>query len=286
MIINWFPGHMKKTKDMITQHIKLVDVVVELLDARMPVSSRNPIFDELVGSKPRIIALNKADLADPTCLKEWQAYFQSKGTPAVAIDALHGKGIKQLMAGVTEAASERIEKFKRQNRHNFVIRMMIVGIPNVGKSSLINALAGKKAAVTGNRPGVTKGKQWIKIRDDIELFDTPGILWPKIESDRVGLNLAYTGSIKDDVLPIDEIALYFLRDVIPMYPTLFEERYKCDVTGIEPLEAMENIARKRGCILSKNEVDYNRVAHLILDEFRRGMIGQMTIEKPSDLNQA
>lgn len=286
MNINWYPGHMKKTHDLIKQNLKLVDCVVELLDARIPNASKNPVFESLIANKPRVIALNKCDLADDVKLKRWIEHYANMQIEALPIDAVHGKGIKTLVQAVKSANSSRQAKFERQNRINKKVRMMIIGIPNVGKSSLINQLAGKKAAKTGNKPGVTKGKQWIRLDGDLELFDTPGILWPKIESDRVGLNLAYTGSIKDEILPIEDIALYFIRDVFPQYSQYFLERYQLDdnLLDAQPIEVMDAIAKRRGCILSKDNYDYHRVARLVLDEFRKGTIGKMTIEMPEDLS--
>ncbi len=285
MIINWYPGHMKKTHGLISDNLKLVDCVVELLDARLPYSSRNPVFDGLVADKPRVVALNKSDLTDPAAMRMWIEYYKAKGITAIPIDALHGKGTAQLLSAVKEASHVLYEKLARQNRKERAIRMMIIGIPNVGKSSLINALTGTQAAKVGNKPGVTKGKQWIRVREDIELFDTPGILWPKIDDTYVGLNLAYSGSIRDEILVIEDVALYFLRDMLPRYGNLFVERYKVEVEGLEPAQVMEAIALKRGCIFSKDNVDYNRVARLILDEFRKGVIGQMCLETPETVKQ-
>ncbi len=281
MHINWFPGHMKKTHDLIRQNLKLVDIVVELIDARIPQSSKNPIFDDLLGDKPRVVAFNKVDLADQTKLQAWIRHYAEAGVEAVPINAHAGKGIAQLLQTVQRVGKARREKLNKQNRINRSMRMMIIGIPNVGKSTLINQLVGKKVAKTGNRPGVTKGKQWIRIKDDLELFDTPGILWPKIASDRVGLNLAYTGAIKDEILPIEDIGLCFIRDVYPLYPALFESRYGLsDMSDAEPLAIMEAIAVRRGCILPGKQIDYHRVANLLLDEFRKGIIGQMSLETP------
>lgn len=283
MIINWYPGHMKKTHELITEHIKLVDCVVELLDSRMPYSSRNPVFNGLVGDKPRVVALNKSDLSDPKVLEQWVRYYKELGITAIPIDALHNKGVTALLSAVKDASSVMYEKLERQNRKERAIRMMIIGIPNVGKSSLINTFTGTKSAKVGNKPGVTRGKQWIRVRDDIELFDTPGILWPKIDDPYVGLNLAYTGSIRDEILPIDEIALLFLRDMLPRYGAEIAARYGVEIENLTPLEVMELIAIKRGCVISKKEIDYNRVSRLVLDEFRKGTIGQICLETPESM---
>ncbi len=281
MQINWFPGHMKKTHDLIKQNLKLVDCAIELVDARIPQSSKNPIFDTLLGDKPRVMALNKSDLADAENLASWLNYYKKNAMQAVPINAINGRGINQLLQAVRQAGSARSAKLAKQKRKQSTLRIMIIGIPNVGKSTLINQLVGKKVAKTGNKPGVTKGKQWIRLKDDLELFDTPGILWPKIEDEQTGLNLAYTGSIKDEILPIEDIALYFIRDVYPMYSALFDARYKIsDMTTCQPLEIMEAIAEKRGCILPGKQIDYHRVANLVLDEFRKGIIGSISLESP------
>ncbi len=282
MQINWFPGHMKKTHDLIKQNLKLVDCAIELVDARIPNSSKNPIFDTLLGDKPRVMALNKSDLADAENLQIWLKHYSENGIQAVPINALNGRGINQLIQAVRQAGSARSAKLAKQNRKQSTLRIMIIGIPNVGKSTLINQLVGKRVAKTGNKPGVTKGKQWIRLKEDLELFDTPGILWPKIEQEQTGLNLAYTGSIKDEILPIEDIALYFIRDVYPHYQALFDARYKLtDMSDSQPLEIMEAIAQKRGCILPGKQIDYHRVANLVLDEFRKGTIGCISLETPN-----
>jgi ribosome biogenesis GTPase A len=283
MNINWYPGHMKKTKELIKENLKLVDVVVELLDARIPISSQNPEIKEILGTKKQIIALNKYDLADPDVLQEWKAYYREKGLPCIFINSLNGDGINRLFHEIKLLTSDIYNKMKDQGRTMRPIRAMIVGIPNVGKSSLTNKLAGKKSAQTGNRPGVTKGKQWIRINKGIELFDTPGILWPKIEDKKVGINLACTGAIKDEILHIDEIALKFIEFASTRYPELLINRYKIDNVDGEPLEIMEKIAKKRGCISKGNEIDYDKVSNIILDEFRKGIIGCISMESPDDI---
>ncbi len=283
MDINWFPGHMKKTANLIANNLKLVDCVIELRDARMPQASKNPLFDELLADKPRVLALNKMDLVDRTDLKHWLDYYRRRGVQAAPIDATDGKGSAQLLQTVRAAAAARRAKLNKQGRQNVALRTMIIGIPNVGKSTLINQLVGKRVAKTGNKPGVTRGKQWIRLNDDLELFDTPGILWPKLADRQTALKLAYTGSIKDDILPIEDVALYFVRDTYPRYQALFEQRYKlADMTNQTPLQIVEAIALRRGCILAGKQIDYHRVAHLILDEFRRGTIGKIALELPID----
>ncbi len=282
MSINWYPGHMKKTKDLIQANLKLVDIAIELMDARIPISSRNPQFDELLKGKKRVIALNKADLADPQKTKQWIEYYATNGIKAIPINSLSGQGITQLVNEIKLECKEQIDKALSQGRLVRPIRVMIIGIPNVGKSTLINRLAGKNAAVTGNKPGVTKGKQWIRINKEIELFDTPGILWPKIEEDMQGVKLACSGAIKDQILNIDDIAFHLIHMLMQQYPEAFKTRYMLE-DETDPVEIMEFIGRKRGCLLKKNEIDYEKVARIVLDEFRKGTIGQITLETPSDI---
>ncbi|MCA0384201.1 MAG: ribosome biogenesis GTPase YlqF [Firmicutes bacterium] len=286
MSINWYPGHMKKTKDLIEANLKLVDVVIELLDARIPISSRNPQFDRLVGHKKRVVALNKADLADPARTRKWIQYYADMNIKAIPINSLNGDGISELIAEAKTASSDVLEKAMRQGRLMRPIRAMIVGIPNVGKSSLINKLAGKTAAKTGNKPGVTRGKQWIRLNKELELFDTPGILWPKIEEDMMGIKLACSGAIKDEVLNIEDIAFHLIKLLLVDYKHVFYERYKIDQTIETPVEIMEAIGRKRGCLVKGNEVDLEKASRLIVDEFRKGLIGKITLESPEQLLQA
>jgi len=277
---------MKKTKDLIEANLKLVDVVIELLDARIPISSRNPQFDRLVGHKKRVVALNKADLADPARTRKWIQYYADMNIKAIPINSLNGDGISELIAEAKTASSDVLEKAMRQGRLMRPIRAMIVGIPNVGKSSLINKLAGKTAAKTGNKPGVTKGKQWIRLNKELELFDTPGILWPKIEEDMMGIKLACSGAIKDEVLNIEDIAFHLIKLLLVDYKHVFYERYKIDQTIETPVEIMEAIGRKRGCLVKGNEVDLEKASRLIVDEFRKGLIGKITLESPEQLLQA
>jgi len=282
MSINWYPGHMKKTKDLIQANLKLVDIAIELMDARIPISSRNPQFDDLLKGKKRVIALNKADLADPQKTKQWIEYYATKGIKAIPINSLSGQGITQLVNEIKLECKEQIDKALSQGRLVRPIRVMIIGIPNVGKSTLINRLAGKNAAVTGNKPGVTKGKQWIRINKEIELFDTPGILWPKIEEDMQGVKLACSGAIKDQILNIDDIAFHLIHMLMQQYPEQFKTRYMLE-DETDPVEIMAFIGRKRGCLLKKNEIDYEKVARIVLDEFRKGTIGLITLETPNDI---
>ncbi len=230
-----------------------------------------------------MVALNKFDLADPSITKAWIEDYKTKGITAIPVNALTGAGMKDLLAAVKDAGSARVDKRVAKGADRSSVRVMIVGIPNVGKSSLINNLVGKKTAKTGNKPGVTKGKQWIRIRSDIDLFDTPGILWPKIEDQNVGMKLAYTGAIKDEILHIDDIAFHLLAVLKAKYPELVKTRYKFEELSEETIEIMDEIGRKRGCIKRGKEIDYDKVARLILDEYRKGVIGRITLEHPSEV---
>lgn len=283
MSINWYPGHMKKTKELIVANLKVVDVVVELLDARIPISSKNPQFDTLVSEKRRIVALNKYDLSDPVKTRKWVNYYAEQGVKAIPINSLSGQGIPELMAEVRLESVDVIEKMKRQGRMLRPIRLMIIGIPNVGKSSLINKLAGKNAAKAGNKPGVTRGKQWIRLNKEVELFDTPGILWPKIEEDITGIKLACSGAIKDEILNIEDIAFHLLKIIYKKYPDAISLRYGIEQTESDPVEIMGLIGRRRGCLLKGNMIDYEKVARLVIDEFRKGMMGPISLEDPEDL---
>lgn len=285
MSINWYPGHMKKTKELIEENLKLIDVVVELLDARIPISSKNPQIDELIKGKERIVVFNKFDLTDSQVLDSWIKHYKNKGIKSIPVNCLTGEGINRLIHEIRVTSEPILEKLIARGRTERPIRVMIVGIPNVGKSSLINKLAGKKAAKIGNKPGVTKGKQWIRIKKGLELFDTPGILWPKIESEEVGKNLAFVGSIRDEILDIETIALELLKNIMKNYPEMLENRYKIKIEEKTPLEVYEEIAIKRGCILKKDNIDYKKAADLILDEFRNGKIGKISLESPDNVEK-
>lgn len=285
--INWYPGHMAKTKRQITEDMKLVDVVIELLDARIPVSSQNPDISRLVNNKKRIVILNKADLADPVETKKWIEYFKTKNIVALEVDSNQGKGINQVNQTIEKLMAEELKIQNERGRIRKTIRVMIVGIPNVGKSSFINRISKKTTMVVGNRPGVTKQKQWIRIGSQIELLDTPGVLWPKFESEEVGLNLAYTGSIKDEVIDKVEVAYYLLKFLDKNYSKNLYEKYKISQEEISniadhpqyTLELMNLIGRKRGALVSGGNVDEEKVANIILDDFRKGKIGNITLEK-------
>ena len=274
--INWYPGHMKKTRELIKDNLKLVDLVIEVLDARIPISSRNPIIDELVGSKPRVIALNKTDIASDKETKRWREYFANEGSTPVAINAQSGSGVSNLLKLLERMENQLSEGKMRQKP----LRMMIVGVPNVGKSSLINRLTGRKATQIGNKPGVTKGKQWLRLKNGMELLDTPGILWPKFEDNRVGIHLAFCGSIKDEILDLPTLALELIKVLRRDYPNLLLARYKLDDSCLEyeDIELLDEICRRRGYILPGKRIDYDRAGKAILDDFRSGKIGRITLE--------
>ena len=273
--INWYPGHMKKTRELIAENLKMVDIVIEVIDARIPVSSRNPIIDELVKNKKRMIVLNKSDLSDHKANEAWADYFKKQGNLVLAMNCMTGTGVGQLYKVLSRLQDEKNEGQIRKKS----LRMMIVGVPNVGKSSLINRMTGKKSAKTGDRPGVTKGKQWLGLENGMQLLDTPGILWPKFEEPKVGLNLAFCGSIKDEILDTASLALELIKVLQQDYPTLLMERYKLEELDEDALVNMENIAVKRGFILPGKRIDYERCARTLLDEFRSGRIGNITLEQ-------
>lgn len=274
--INWYPGHMKKTRALIQENLKLVDAVVEVIDARIPISSRNPIIDELVKNKKRIIILNKSDLADADASQRWQEYLRKQGNSVLTMNCMAGKGVQQLLHVLTGLQQEKNKDQLRKKPY----RLMIAGVPNVGKSSLINRLTGKRSAQTGDRPGVTKGKQWLNLPGNMQLLDTPGILWPKFEDPNAGLNLAFCGSIRDEILDMATLALELIKKLQCEYPELLAARYKLEKISEEPLVNMEAMALKRGCILPGKKIDYDRIAKTVLDEFRAGIIGRITLEQP------
>lgn len=281
--INWYPGHMKKTRELVQNNLKLVDIVIELLDARIPFSSKNPEIDKIVGDKPRIVLLNKSDMCEKKDLEEWINYYSKKGIKAIPINAMTGQGINKIINECSIQTKEMMEKFNEKGRKARGIRLMIVGVPNVGKSSLINKLSGRKSTQTGDRPGVTKGKQWVKIRGNMELLDTPGILWPKFEDQNVALNLAFTRAIKDEILDVETLGLRLIEKISKIAPEKLIERYKIDEVSEIPLDTMEAIGRRRGFIMGNKELDYTRIATTVLNEFRDGKIGKITLEKPSEL---
>ncbi len=279
--INWYPGHMKKTRELIAENLKMVDIVIEVIDARIPVSSRNPIIDELVKTKKRIIILNKSDLSDGKANAQWSDYFKKQGSMVLAMNCMSGGGVNQLYKILNRLQDEKNEGQIRKKP----LRMMIVGVPNVGKSSLINRMTGKKSAKTGDRPGITKGKQWLGLENGMQLLDTPGILWPKFEDPEAGLNLAFCGSIKDEILDVATLALELIKVLQRDYPQLLKDRYKLDEIEEDALTNMENIALKRGFILPGKRIDYERCGKTVLDEFRSGKIGNITLEQTSEATQ-
>ncbi|MGL4797057.1 MAG: ribosome biogenesis GTPase YlqF [Paraclostridium sp.] len=281
--INWYPGHMKKTKDLVRNNLKLVDVVIELLDARIPFSSRNPDIDKFVGTKPRVVVLNKSDMADPNKLNQWVDYYKKRGIKAIPVDTLKGKGVNDIIQECKNETKGLMENLVRKGRIERPIRIMIVGVPNVGKSSLINKLTGRKSTQTGDKPGVTKGKQWVRLKGNLELLDTPGILWPKFEDEEVALKLAFSRAIKDEVLDVDTLGLKLIEKLTEIEPEKLKTRYKLEELGETPLETMEMIGRKRGFLFSKNELDYTRIATTVLNEFREGKLGRISLETPKDI---
>ena len=275
--INWYPGHMKKTREMIQENLKAVDLVIELLDSRIPISSRNPIINELVGNKLRIVLLGKSDLADAAETEKWQKYFSRNGDKTLAIDARSGENINKLFRLLDEIQAEK----NRERQMNRSIRMMIVGVPNVGKSSLINRLIGRKSAKTGDKAGVTRGKQWVTLKNGMQLLDTPGILWPKFEDQRVGLYLAFCGSIRDEILDTQDLAFELIKVLEKRYPESLMERYRLEEIQEETLDNMEAIAMKRGFLMPGKRIDYERTGRTVIDEFRAGKLGRITLETVS-----
>ncbi|MGG1555047.1 MULTISPECIES: ribosome biogenesis GTPase YlqF [Paenibacillus] len=286
MTIQWFPGHMTKARRQIEEKLKLIDVVIELLDARIPLSSRNPMVDEILHGKPRLVLLNKSDLADPKVTAEWVNYFADQGHPALPIDAASGTNVKEILPRVKQLWAHKIESQLRKGINPRAVRALIVGIPNVGKSTLINQLAGKKIAATGDKPGVTKGQQWIKVGTEMDLLDTPGILWPKFEDQMVGKRLAATGAIKEELLHLDEIALFVITYMVEQYGAGLQERFGGielpeDMEDVqEMVKVMEAIGRKRGAIVSGGRVDLDKASLIIIRDLRAGKLGRISLEKP------
>lgn len=279
MNFQWYPGHMTKAKRQMQEDMKLIDLVIELVDARIPLSSRNPDIDELGKNKYRLILMNKADLADKKATDTWGAFFREKGYYVVSLDARSKNGMKSITDIIMDACREKIERDRRRGIKNRPVRAMVVGIPNVGKSTFINSYAGKACAKTGNKPGVTKGKQWIRLSKNVELLDTPGILWPKFEDQTVGLRLALIGSIRDEILNIDELAIALITFLCRQYPGLLHQRYEVDEQKKEP-DVLCGIAENRHCITKGGELDYSKAAALLIDEFRSGRLGRITLELP------
>ena len=281
MNYQWYPGHMTKARRAMQEDIKLIDLVIELLDARVPFSSRNPDIDKLAAGKARMVLLNKADLADEAETRKWAQMFEDMGIHVVKIDARNKGTLKQVQAAQQEACKEKIERDRRRGILNRPIRTMVVGIPNVGKSTFINSFAGKACAKTGNKPGVTKGKQWIRLNKNVELLDTPGILWPRFENQEVGQRLAMIGSMNDEVLNLDELALDTIKFLLKEYPGNLKERYGVEEEA-EALQVMEAIAARRGCVKQGGITDYEKTAGIVLDDFRSGRTGRITLEVPEE----
>lgn len=272
---------MTKAKRMMQEDIKLIDLIIELVDARVPLSSRNPDIDELGKNKARLILLNKSDLADERQNAAWESYFLEKGFFVVKINSKSGAGVKAVHGAIQEACKEKIERDRRRGIKNRPVRCMVVGIPNVGKSTFINTFAGKACAKTGNKPGVTKGKQWIRLKKGVELLDTPGILWPKFEDQNVGIRLALIGSIKDEILNIDELSLVLIEYLVHHYAGILTQRYEIVEEG-KPVEMLEAIAKNRNCLLKGGDLDYSKAAALLIEDFRSGKLGKITLEIPEE----
>lgn len=284
MNYQWYPGHMTKAIRSMQEDIKLVDLVVEVLDARIPISSRNPDIDNLANNKARLVLLNKADLADNKYNEKWVTYFKEKGITALLINAKTGNGLKGIQAAVQEACKEKIERDRRRGIKNRPVRAMVVGIPNVGKSTFINAYAGRACAKTGNKPGVTKGKQWIRLGKNLELLDTPGILWPKFESQIIGRNIAFIGSMNDQIIQIEELALDLIEVLEKLYPEILKTRYEAETpikieTEDTRVQMLYQICESRKCYKKGNEYDTEKAAALLLDDFRNGRLGRITLEQ-------
>lgn len=281
--IQWFPGHMAKTRRLMKENLGMVDIVIELRDSRIPKSSRNPEIETIVGDKPRMVVFNKVDLADPVVTKEWMDYYQSHGVNTLTIDCKSGTGLKQFVPAVREVLKDEIARRQAKGMSGKNIRMMIVGVPNVGKSSLINRLSGSKRAKVEDRPGVTRGKQWVRLENGVELLDMPGVLWPKFEDKSVGERLAYTGAVKDTVYDIEWVAMRFLVFLRDKYPKYLEQRYKVTLeesADLQPFDLLVPVGRRRGMLVSGGQVNTERAAITVMDEFRSGKIGRITLERP------
>ena len=284
MDFQWYPGHMTKAKRMMQENMKLIDIMIELVDARIPLSSRNPDIDQLAANKSRLILLNKTDMADERVTAQWEEYFKEKGFYVARTNARSGKGVKGTQAIVMDACKEKLERDRKRGIKNRPIRAMIAGIPNVGKSTFINSLVGKACTKTGNKPGVTKGKQWIRLNKGLELLDTPGILWPKFEDQQVGMRLALIGSMNDEILIPDELACDLIGAIKELYPKALQERYAADPAG-KPIEILEAVAESRKCYSKGEQLDLVKASGLLIDDFRSGKLGRMTLERIDSDNE-
>lgn len=282
MDVQWYPGHMTRAKRQMHEDIKLIDLIIELVDARVPFSSRNPDIDELGKNKSRLILLNKADLADTSVNDAWVEYFRQNGFFAVKVDSRKGTGMKNIQDMIRQACREKMERDRKRGIRNRPVRAMVAGIPNVGKSTFINKFTGRACTKTGNKPGVTRGKQWIRINKDVELLDTPGILWPKFQDQEVGIRLACIGSVKDDILNMEELALWLIGFLSSSYSGVLADRYGLTEEG-KAVEILEQIARARGCLKKQEEIDYGKAAGILFDDFRSGRMGRISLEKPPAL---
>ena len=287
MNIQWYPGHMTKTRRMIEEDVKLVDAVCEILDARIPIASRNPDIDAICGNKPRMIVLNRIDMADLALTKKWAEHFRAKGYAVLQTDCKTKKGISGFVPAVRTLLAEKLARYAEKGQVGRPLKFMVVGIPNVGKSTFINQIAGRKGAKAENRPGVTRGKQWVTVDQGLLLLDTPGILWPKFEDPQVGMRLAYTGAVKDDVIDTETLAFHLMELLAKEYPDAIRERYKIEIPAeFDPWELVEAAGRKRGFLISGGEVDTERMAKVLLDEYRSCKLGRFTLETPEDLEEA
>ncbi len=280
VVLNWYPGHMAKTKKQIIEDLKLIDIVIEILDARVPLASQNPDIEEIIKDKKKIIVLNKADLADNNITKKWVEFYENKGIKAIAVESNNSKGIKDVIDSIKLEYETIKEKYSKKGRIGKAIRVMVVGIPNVGKSTFINSIAKRNTAKVGNKPGVTKQKQWIKITNEIELMDTPGMLWPKLDDKDLAMHLAFVGTIGDNAIDKEEIAYYLLEYLIKNYPERIKERFNIELEEKETMDVLESIARKRGAIISGGNINMQKISDIILNEFQNGKLGRITIELP------
>lgn len=282
MVINWYPGHMAKARRLIEENIKMMDVVIELLDARIPISSSNPMISRMIGEKPSVLVLNKADLADEAVLKKWIVYYKQQGRIVIALDSKGGKGVKPLVAEVRKLAAPKLEHWQKRGLKTRSVRTMILGIPNVGKSTLINKLSRSSVARTADKPGETKGKQWVRIANQLDLLDTPGVLWPKLENQICAYRLAATGAISDTVFDMQDVVTKLIGELRVHYPQKLCDRYKIDRLSGTPQETIEYIGRKRGCIVAGNMIDLEKTYKLILKEYREGKIGEISLDRVED----
>jgi ribosome biogenesis GTPase A len=285
MTIHWFPGHMAKARRQIEDKLKLIHIVIELLDARLPLASRNPMIDEITQRKPRLVLFTKGDMADEAITKDWMQHFAQEGVTVLSIDAKMGTGVQKIPSTCESILSPLFITRKKKGIISRKMRAMVLGIPNVGKSSLINRLAGRSATQTGDRPGITKGQQWIHVGNQLELLDTPGILWPKFEDPAVGMRLAMSGAIKEDILPTEEVALNTLQYLSRRYPKLLEERYGLVLSDQTPVELLDEVGKRRGCLMKGGEINWDKASEVVLTDLRSGRLGQISLEWPSDYEE-